>query len=277
MPVSKLKNLAILILLMANLLLVMVVVPNRVTARRQEEQLRTSLQDLYAQSEIRLFPSDVPDTVTLYALEVQEDSQADLQAAEALLGEGLSAKDDSSRYLRAYDSVLGTCSINRSGAFRAQLKDQPENGDLTKAAGKMLMAMGFSHAPLAEPMRVRAGVYTVQATQLVLGVPVFSDGLTMTYSNSRLTELDGTFFTGAASLTRVSDRACISAADALVAFLSARYDLGWVGSAVTGMEQGYVRSETAAAAAVRLMPVWRLRTDTGTFLVNGMTGEVSPA
>ena len=50
----------------------------------------------------------------------------------------------------------------------------------------------------------------------------------------------------------------LSAADALVAFLSARYDLGWVGSSVTGLTQGYQRSETAAAAAVHLTPVWRL-------------------
>ena len=40
-------------------------------------------------------------------------------------------------------------------------------------------------------------------------------------------------------------------------------------------QQGYIRSETAAAATVRLTPVWRLETDTGLYQINGMTGEVT--
>ena len=135
--------------------------------------------------------------------------------------------------------------------------------------------MGFQYLSLSEPQRLRAGFYTLTATQTVLGVPVFSQGLTLTYANDRLVQLEGVFYTGAGTLTRISDQPCISAADALVAFLSARVDLGWVGSAVTGMTQGYVRSETAAAAAVHLTPVWRLETDTGSFDVNGITGEVT--
>ena len=60
-----------------------------------------------------------------------------------------------------------------------------------------------------------------------------------------------------------------------MAFLDARYDLGWVGSAIESVVQGYARSETAAAAAVHLTPVWRLETDTGVFQVNGLTREVT--
>lgn len=275
MPVSKLKNLAILILVMANLLLVLLVVPSRVSAQQEEAELRDSLCALYGQQQITLLPEAIPDTVSLYALELKEDSAAAQRAAAALLGEDLLTQDDSSRYLSNYQSAVGTCSISRSGVFSAQLSDQPESGDLASASRKTLKNMGFAWDSVTEPERVRAGVYTVRATQSVLGVPVFSGGLTFTYSNSRLKTLEGTFFTGAGSLTRVSDKACLSAADALVAFLSARYRLGWVGSAVTAMEQGYIRSETAAAASVRLTPVWRLETDTGTFLVNGLTGDVT--
>jgi regulatory protein YycI of two-component signal transduction system YycFG len=277
MPVPKLKNLVILILLMANLLLVLLVVPGRLASRQAEEALRESLCQLYAREQISLSASAIPETATLYMLELKEDTAATHRAAEVLLGEPLQMQDDSTRYLSLYQSPRGTCSISRSGAFAAQLTDQPEAGDLAKSSRKLLQNMGFSHGKVGEPVRVRAGVYTVTADQSVLGVPVFSGGLTLTWSNSRLTALDGTFFTGASSLTRVSDESCLSASDALVAFLSARYSLGWVGSAVTQMEQGYIRSETAAAAAVRLTPVWRLTTDTGSFLINGMTAEVTAA
>ena len=276
MPVPKLKNLAILILVFANLALALLVFPGRIAADQEQAELRQTLCSLYAKQEITLTPEAIPDTVTLYMLELQENSDSDLQAAAALLGEQLLVQDDSTRYLSAYRSEQGQCSISRSGEFSAQLTGQEEVRNPVTASRKLLKNMGFSHQTLPEAVRVRAGVYSVHATQTVLGVPVFSDGLTLTWSNSRLSTLEGTFFTGAETLTRVSDKACISAADALVAFLDARYGLGWVGSAVTGLQQGYIRSETAAAAAVRLTPVWRLQTDTGTFQINGMTGEITP-
>lgn len=277
MPVSKLKNLTILILLLADLALIALVIPNRTAAQRDEAARRQALCDLYQQAEIQLQPEAVADTVPLYVLELKEDTGADLQAATAILGQQVLVQDDSTRYLSSYQSAAGTCRISRSGGFQAELTGQPERRDLHKAAKKTLRAMGFDWDKLEAPVRLRAGVYEVSAVQSVLGVPVFSDGLTLTYANSRLIGLEGVFFTGTRSLARVSDRACLSAGDALVAFLSARYDLGWVGSGVLSMEQGYVRSETAAAATVRLTPAWLLETDTGNFLVNGMTGEVTSA
>ena len=274
MPVSKLKTLAILILLLANLALLVLVVPSRLATARDAATLHDSLCSLYEAQEITLTPDAIPDTVPLYVLELKETDAGSLQAAKALLGEELLMQDDSSRYLSTYRSGSGTCSISRSGEFSAQLTGQEERGDLKASSRKLLKNMGFSFEPLPDAERVRAGVYTVTATQQILGMPVFSGDLVLTWSNSRLTAIDGFFFPGTDSLTRVSDNACLSAADALIAFLSARYELGWVGSAVTGLQQGYIRSETAAAA-VRLTPVWRLETDTGTFQINGMTGEVT--
>ena len=253
MPVSKLKTLAILILLLANLALLVLVVPARLATARDAATLHDSLCSLYEAQEIPLTPDAIPDTVPLYVLELKETDAGSLQAAKALLGEELLMQDDSSRYLSTYRSGSGTCSISRSGEFSAQLTGQEERGDLKASSRKLLKNMGFSFETLPDAERVRAGVYTVTATQQILGMPVFSGDLVLTWSNSRLT------------------------ADALIAFLSARYELGWVGSAVTGLQQGYIRSETAAAASVRLTPVWRLETDTGTFQINGMTGEVTAA
>lgn len=276
MPVSKLKNLTILILLLANLAMLGLLLPGRIAQRREETALRESLSQLYADQDVALSPSVIPESATLYVLELAEDPTADQQAATALLGSQVQTQDDSTRYLRSYRSDDGMCSISRTGAFHAQLSGLKENSDLTKAAKQLLKRMGFTYSALSQPERLRAGVYTITATQTVLDTPVFGGELVLTYSNNCLTALDGVFFTGAGTLTRVSEEACISAADALAAFLSARYALGWVGSEITGMEQGYIRSETAAAAAVHLTPVWLLTTDTGAFYISGITGEVTP-
>jgi len=273
LPVSKLKNLALLILLLANLLLVLVQIPNRTAQMREAESMRQALTDLCAQQQVSVDPTVIPDTVTLYALELAEDNQAGLQAATALLGEQILVQDDSTRYLSLYSSQSGTCQVSRSGSFQASLSSGEEVRDLTRASKQTLKAMGFQAHDLTEPLRQSPGIYTVTAEQAVLGMPVFSDGLKLTWSNNRLSSVSGIFYIG--SMARVSDSACLSAADALVAFLSARFDLGWVGGAVTAMEQGYLRSETAAAAVVRLTPVWRLDTDTGSFYVDGISGQVS--
>ena len=277
MPTQKLKNLALLILLVANLILLSVVVPNRTARDREADELRQSLQTLCAREQVELDPAAIPDTVTLYALELAEDPSADLQAAKALLGDQVLVQDDSTRYLRTYQSAYGQCSLGRSGRFHALLEDQAESGDLVKAAKQTLKRMGFTYSSLSQPERLRAGVYSVTAVQSILDAPVFGGELTLTYSNNCLSSLDGVFFTGAGTMTRVSETTCISAAGALVSFLSARYDLGWVGSEILAMEQGYLRSETAAAAAVHLTPVWKLTTDTGVFYISGVTGEVTAA
>lgn len=277
MPLSKLKNLALLVLLLANLVLLGLLFPEKAAARREDAAMRQSLSDLYAGQQVTLNPEIIPDTVTLYMLELAENPDANLQAASALLGETILVQDDSTRYLSTYESKSGQCSIGRNGSFQAELTGSQPVKDLRKHTEKLLQDMGFQTLYLSDPVRLRAGVFSLTASQTVLGVPLFSEGLTMTYGNNCLTDLNGVFYTGANTLTRISDSACLSAADALVSFLSARFDLGWVGSAVTDMEQGYLRSETAAAAAVHLTPVWKLTTDTGSFYVDGISGEITAA
>ena len=277
MPAPKLKNLAILILLLANVILALLVFPNRAGIQQEEDALRRSLCELYAQQEITLLPETIADTTPLYVLELKESSDGDLQAATALLGEQLLVEDDSTRYVSSYRSALGQCTISRSGDFSAELTDPSATRDILRDSRKLLKDMGFSHLPLAESHPMQQNTCTVTATQTILDMPIFSGSLTLTWEDQCLTALNGIFFTGTNTLTRVSDSACISAADALVSFLDARYDLGWVGSEVTALRQGYVRSETAAATAVRLTPVWQLETDTGTFFIHGMTGDVTPA
>ena len=128
MPVSKLKNLAILILLLANLALLAVLIPNRLARAREADRLRETLSELCAAEDVALSPNAVPNTVDLYALELGEDEEADLAAATALLGQEVVFQDASTRYLSRYTSAAGSCEISRSGAFSAKLQDQAETG-----------------------------------------------------------------------------------------------------------------------------------------------------
>ena len=76
--------------------------------------------------------------------------------------------------------------------------------------------MDFDIAEIFEPVRLSAGVYSVTAVQSLCGVPVFESALTFTYRNNALSRVDGTYYP-AGEIVRVSQSACISCADALVA------------------------------------------------------------
>lgn len=263
MPVSKLKNIAILILLVANLILVALLVPARMAQAEAESELRDSLTSLYASQGVALEKSAIPDNRTLYALQLAAETSAQVRAATALLGEQPVAQSDPAGWLSSFRSAAGTCSIGRHGAFEARL-----NG-LDKDPEQALTDMGFAWTGLLRQEDI------VQAVQTVLEVPIYDSGLTLTYDGRLLTAVDGVFFCGADTPIRVSEEACMTAADALVLFLDRRYDLGWVGSSVLSLTQGYLRADTASAATVQLTPVWRLVTDTDSFYVDGLTGEFS--
>lgn len=275
MPTAKLKNLTILILLLANLCLLAVILPIHMEQQREAENSRQSISRLYENEQLRLDPNIIPETEVLYALQLGSEEDADLRAVTALLGEQVLAEENSTRYLSTYKSRLGQCSLSRTGGFEAVLSGGEPVPDVGASSRKTLRSMGFQSYYLGEPSRSGDGTCAVQASQAVLGVPIFSQGLRLVYRDGVLDRISGTFYTGTANLTRVSEEPCLSAIDALVRFLSARFDLGWVGSTILSMEQGYLRTETAAAATVHLIPVWRLSTDTGSFYINGLTGDVT--
>ena len=87
MPVAKLKTLAIVILLVANLLLLCILIPTRIEQQKEQDALRQSLSQLFAAEGIALDPDSIPQDMTLHALELGEDANADQKAAAALLGQ----------------------------------------------------------------------------------------------------------------------------------------------------------------------------------------------
>ena len=58
------------------------------------------------------------------------------------------------------------------------------------------------------------------------------------------------------------------------AVLSGRDALGWVGSTVTSLTQGYLPSDQAGTG-IRFVPVWLVETDAGSFFINGITREIT--
>lgn len=276
MPISKIKNIVILILLVANIMLLVLLIPLARQRQKQQAQAQEALETLFTQAGVQLNAGQLPDTRPLYTLEFTPDDSGALPAMQALLGEMVLMEHDSTRYIQTYSSAVGSCQLSRGSVLTAKLQNQEPVADLTKDLSGLLVRMGLEPAGVSAPQRVRAGVYRLTAVQQMLEVPVFTAAVTATYENNILTELEGTLYFDTTDLVRTDDVIGCTAADALVAFLGSRDTLGWVGATVNEVEQGYCRADTASAAVVRLVPGWAIYTDTGDFWVNGITRMVSP-
>ena len=275
MPISKVKNIVILILVLVNILLLCLVVPLSRERQTQEAETYAQLETLMEGYGVQLHVETLPDTRTLYTVEFAPQDDGALPAMQALLGEMVLMENDSTRYVQIYRSEQGICQLSRGGGMEARLENREAASDLPNAAAEELEAMGLDAAYVTTPTRSSAGIYSVTAVQRLLDVPVFTAALRCTFQNGVLGRMEGTLYFDTSDLCRTDDDTCCSAADALVAFLGSRDTLGWVGASVTDVAQGYCRAETASAAVVRLVPGWRISTDTGDFWVNGISRQVS--
>lgn len=270
----RIKNLILLILTLAVCFLLLAVVPGKLSAQREESALHRGLTELLASYGVSIDPALLTPGETLYAIElVEADASA---AAEALLGEAAEADSSSTRYEILYSADSGSVSFSRSGALHAELSAAVGGRSYEQDMQRRLRGMGYTVWQTQPAVRQADGVYALGVEQALLGMPVFGGTLTFTYQDGALRAADGVFYPESGSIARVSEEACISCADALTQILASRDALGWVGSQITGMQQGYLHSETATSA-LRFTPVWRVETDTAVFYVNGITREVRPA
>ena len=270
----RIKNLILLILALAVCFLLLAVVPGKMSAQREESALHRGLTELLASYGVSIDPALLVPGETLYAVELGEADAAG--AAEALLGEAAEADSSSTRYEILYSADSGSVSFSRSGALYAELSAAVGGRSYEQDMQRRLRGMGYTVWQTQPAVRQADGVYALGVEQALLGMPVFGGTLTFTYQDGALRAADGVFYPESGSIARVSEEACISCADALTQILASRDALGWVGSQITGMQQGYLHSETATSA-LRFTPVWRVETDTAVFYVNGITREVRQA
>lgn len=272
MQTSKIKDVFILALILVNIFLLLLVIPQRQETARVYSETGESLRQLFAEKGIELDWEQVPDYTELRSRAPGSQDAAVRAAAAALLGDEF--LDEEAGYTSSkYRTETGSAEFHKSGEFTVSFTDgQPAGSDLVKAAEETLAAMGYEHGQL-ELERVSAGKFTVSGLQYVSGAPVYTSWVTLEYDNSSLKSISGQWYGGYETLAE--GESCISASTALVSFLSSQVELGWICTTVDTMTQGYIEENSPTFGGAALVPVWRIETDTGSFTVNGLTKEVT--
>lgn len=266
MSAAKIKNLVILILLLVNLVLLALVVPTRLSDRQRSIRADEALVQLYANADVTLRIEDIPKPKALYPMDIPMSRENVLPTVRAVLGEELLTQEDAG--VVSYSSAVGTATLSADGTLTATLS-QPQ----AKTPEALLKELGLSQNRMDTEMLDTATICTV--TLEATDVPIVTHSLRFRYENDLLTEVSGLLLPEQGG-TIVSGQACLSARDALTAFLGSRISTGWVGDTIDTVEQGYALSADTAQSLWHLQPVWHIATDAGDYLVDGLSGTVTP-
>ena len=268
MSAPKVKNLIILILLLVNLFLLALVLPARVRSGQQKQETARQLSQLFSSCGIGLAADAVPLGETLYDQHLTPDPQLAAAAVVTLLGEdAVSVQQDDGLHFSS--SLGGAVLVN--GSLTAELCIPVE--DPETFSRNCLQKMGVEVRNVE--VSIRDGNVTVcRAEPEIAGLPVVSSRIVFHYESGNLTRVEGLILSGESPMEIAGTQGSISAADALVGFLGSRLSTGWLGSRVDGMEQGWSLTR-GTGGSVSLRPVWRIHTDAGVCLVNGITGAVT--
>lgn len=268
MPASKIKNLIILILALANLFLLALVLPARREQAQRTQQEKAQIAALFAEAGVTLDAASVPQTQTLYPLEVTCSEEGQIAAVSSLLGE--SVTQTQTAYALELSGENGRATLEPSGTLEVLFGGTTAAADVRSDAQARLKETGLNCTAL----RLADGGQTAFAYFTVSGAPIFTDPATFTYKNDTLIRFSALLVVPQ-SVVRTDQTPGISAQDALLAFYGSRMETGWVGSSIIGVTQGYTAKAAVEPQTVRLTPCWRIETDTGAFLIDGITAAVS--
>ena len=263
METYRLKNIAILILLLLNAFLLMLLGYQYMQSRQSDEDMLEQMHVLFSGNQLSL--SDSVDLLqpVLSPLTLSRSTEMEANMADALLGEDVeSASQGGGIY--SYSSPAGSLQFRSGGSFDSSQLFLPVS-DVSDFALSFCEAFDYQDVDI----QLSGSSGTVTAIQYVAGVPVLGCGLTMVFYNGILTEVSGAHITlDNASLTSGEQLTCASA---LVRFLDYRSTAGIICSEVASLSCIYYLQETSST----LVPVWQVETDTYTYLVDASSGEIS--
>ena len=263
METYRLKNIAIVILLLLNACLLLMLgyqeLQSLQTRRRAEEQLR----ELYQASQLSLGEKLDLSQRPLDALVLSRQAETEQSIAAALLG-GDAASTSQGGGIYSYEAERGTIQFRAGGSFYGSRLDVPVE-DPEEFSRDFCSRFGYE-TPRLQLTEDGGSAY---AGQMLGGVQVANCAVELYFEQGRLVSVAGAHVTSEDAAVEPGEQmSCITA---LVKFLDYRNTSGVVCSEVTDIQCVY---QLQNASAPRLAPAWRIEADTYTYFVDCETGEV---
>ncbi|MEG2421306.1 MAG: hypothetical protein RSB55_07120 [Oscillospiraceae bacterium] len=266
----KLKNIILIILLLANAFLLVLVVGQDLQSRKYEESALADALQILKENGIVLSSRDLPAGPLPKPLRCAVTPESQQELAVSLLGEGANLQTQTA-LLSRYLSPSGVLELRADGGFSATFSvgaaplglDSPEHHALA-----LVKKMGLAAQIVPNRALPPDGTTAVTLRQTVDGKPIFSQEFTALYRDGSLAALSGNALFG--PLSPDPDAATLSLATLLVRFRAGIAESGAVCRAVVAITPGYI---TEGAA---LVPILQMESDTGgLYALNALTGALS--
>lgn len=261
---SKIKNIIVILLLVVNAFLLMLVLGRETKSRGYEEQTRLDTIAILARSGISLDRALLPREMALTVQSVPRDEARQAAQAATLLGSVVSPDGDGT-----YTTTSGSLRFYSDGAFSFSGKTFPAGTvDNSHTALDLLAQLGIE----AEVTGLSPDGDTVTASLLWDGTPVFAPSeITVRFEEGTPVSAEGYRLAGT-PVPEASDPPLrlVTILLQLLEYIKAN---GIICQEITGITPGYSLNATQGGPP-RLVPVWHITTDTGTYFLNAVTGAV---
>lgn len=265
METKRLKNIAILILLLVNAFLLFLLVYQDLQGKSAQRKGVDEMKRLFASEGLALLAEDVYAKESLAILSPVRKSEMETQIAEFLLGTSAAVQSEGGGIV-SYTTDAGAVRFRSGGGFDAvRLVRTVED------AGEFMHGFceKFGYRDVSGTLTDGTGSLT--AIRYAMDVPIYGCTVTMTFENGVLVGAAGAYIDpdNAQEETDTS----LSCMSALLRFFDHRREEGIVCSEIRSVACVYQLQ--SAAGSPRLLPVWVVETDTYDYFVDGVTGEIS--
>lgn len=266
----KVKNFIILVLVIVDLALLVLVVRD---AARGSEQRKEAIEG--AREVLLSHGISVSEDADLGEREgssysVSRSDETERLAAEAIFGEV--EVIDRGGGIVMYSAVSGEVTFRGAGGLEMQYYgiSAPETDEPEKLALEMSRTLG-AEAYSEDISSVTEGeTTTVSVGCSWMGSRIVNCELNYTFKGGKLLYVSGSRPLGESSSERLEE--IIDVPTVLMRFIELTQQQGHVCSMLEELELCYLYSGTASGGG-SLSPVWQLRTDTGYFYINAITGK----
>lgn len=263
-----LKNIIIVILVLANGFLLGSFITRELSASRVQRQTEEQLTALFAADNITLEEGAISLKNPPTACTLSRDIQREQAAATFFLGKGV-LREDQGGGTYTYSSEIGVARFRANGSF--DIVGSLCSQDVEALCRSFCKAFSYD-APVFSETTEETGSIGVAICRHN-NLPVFNCTITFTVDHGTLLTVSGTLLPEESS-AQPAEREPLSASAALTAFQQMRRESFAVASAVTETYPCY-ELQGSTASALSLIPTWCVVTDASNYYVNCHTGIVT--
>lgn len=276
---SRIKTIILLILAGTNLCLFAFLAQRNLQERSEGRQSRQNTILFLRQQGVEVSDEVVPEEMELFAQTVERNRAQEQAMATGLLGETAEERPRGGEVYR-YENERGYLQFHSDGTFQGEFTPGAipvEHPDSGSGAREIMEKLGFDGEILS--IQTAAGekdVYTVILRQHWSGVPILNQQVTLTEQDGYLISMtDGHRLVGTPQIN--PNCIPISVPTALIRFYNGLNGIGDVCSRIERITQGYISTVSSSGGLMELIPTWYVTTNTGSYFLNTLTGQVSRA